>query len=189
MSGDPNEFAWLSADRKRTERRSVWHSLITMLLILYVSWVPAVVSVWRTLECERAGDVCRSRARFLGIAISTSTFSASSLRRTRLVDMPSHDRGPVRHHWDIVLEAADGEYRLWIDASSEQDEELRRELSSIASFMSGTRPSYEYVSFNGLNLIGLLFLLPVGWAAVRAWQLILRIRCLGRMSLASMRHG
>jgi hypothetical protein len=160
---------------EQTERRALWHSLITMLLILCVAFVPAVVSMWRTLDCDRASDVCRSSARFLGIAISTSTFPASSLRRTRLADLPSHDRGPVRHHWDIVLVAADGEYPMWVDASSEQDEELRRELRGIASFMSGTTPSYEYVSVNGLNLIGLLFLLPVGWAAVRACQLILRI--------------
>ena len=179
MSGEPSEFALLRADQKQTERRALWHSLVTMLLILCVAFVPALVSMWRTLDCERTGDVCRSSARFLGIATSTSTFSASSLRRTRLVDMPSHARGPVRHHWDIVLEAADGEYRLWVDASTEQDEELSRELRGIASFMSGTTPSYEYVSFNGLNLMGLVFLLPVGWAAVRAWQLILRIRSFG----------
>jgi hypothetical protein len=175
MSGDSSEFAWLNADEKRTARRALWHSLITMLLILYVAFVPVFVSLWRTLDCQRASDICRSSERFLGIPISTSTFSASSLRRTRLVDSPSTGRGP-HHHWDIVLETADGEHSLWLDATSEQDEELRRELHGIASFMSGTTPSYEYASFNGLNLIGVLFLLPVGWAAVRAWQLILRIR-------------
>ena len=169
----------LGADQKKTERRALWHSLITMLLILYVAFVPALVSLWRTLDCERAGDVCRLSTRFLGIAISTSTFPASSLRRTRLVDTPSRDRGGVRHHWDIVLEAADSEYSLWVDADSKEDEELRRELRGISSFLSGTTQSYENVSFNGLNLVGLLFLLPVGWAAVRAWQLILRIRRLG----------
>ena len=178
MSGDPGEFALPSWDQKQTERRALWHSLITMLLILHVAFVPAFVSVWQTLDCDRASDVCRSSARFLGIAISSSAFSASSLRRTRLVDLPSHDRGPVRHHWDIVLETADDEYRMGVDASSEQDEELLDELRRITSFMSGTAPNYEYVSFNGLNLIGLLFLLPVGWAAIRAWQLIRRIRSL-----------
>jgi len=176
MSSGPSEFAQLSADQKQTERRALWHSLITMLLILYVAFVPALVSLWRTLDCDRARDVCRSSARFLGIATSTSTFAASSLRGTRLVDTPSHDRGGVRHHWDIVLETADNEYPLWLDTSSAQDEELRRELRGIASFMSGATPSYEYVSFSGMNLLGLLFLLPVGWAAVRAWQLIQRIR-------------
>jgi hypothetical protein len=59
---------------------------------------------------------------------------------------------------------------------------LRRELRAIASFMSGAAPSYEYVSFNSVTLVALLFLLPVGWAAARTRQLIVR---LWRLRLAS----
>ena len=167
----------LSPEQSRTERRALWHSLFTMLLVLSVAFVPALLSTWQTLDCDRTSDVCRLSHRFLGISLSTREFAASSLRQTRLVDSPSRDRGSVRHHWDIVLETADGEHRVAVDASSEQDEDLRRELRALASFMSGAAPGYQHVSFNGLTLVALLFLLPVAWAAVRTAQLI---RCLRR---------
>ncbi|HVY25690.1 MAG TPA: hypothetical protein VHB79_04035 [Polyangiaceae bacterium] len=150
-----------------------------MLLVLSVAFVPALLSVWQTLDCDRASDVCRDSRRFLGIAISTHTFSASSLRGARLVDFPSHTRGPPRHHWDVVLETTDGEHRVHFDASSEQDEELRRESRAIASFISRAAPGYKHVSFNVLNLVALFLLLPAGWAAARAGQLVLRIWRLG----------
>ncbi len=112
-----------------------------MLLVLYVAFVPLLISEWQTLVCDRARDLCRLSPRVLGLTTSTRTFSASSLRGTRLVDSPSHYRGALHQHWDIALETADGEYPVWVDASSQQDEELRRELRAIAAFMSEARPA------------------------------------------------
>jgi hypothetical protein len=173
MSAEQNEAA-LALSARQAERRGLWHSLITMLLVLWVAFVPALTSVWQTVDCDRARDVCQSSVRFLGIPTSTSKFPASSLRRAQVVVSTTQGR-PVRHHWDIVLDTAGDRHRLWIDAESEDDEELRRELRAIESFMSGAASRYEHVSFNGTNLVALLLLLPVGWAAVRAWKLMVRL--------------
>ncbi|MDF3071086.1 MAG: hypothetical protein K0R38_6687 [Polyangiaceae bacterium] len=173
MPGEQNEAApTLSA--QHAERRALWHSLIAMLLVLYVAFVPVLLSGWQTVDCDRARDLCQSSGRLLGIATSANTFPASSLRGAQLVDSPTHGR-LVRHNWDIVLETTTSRHRIWIGAESEEDDELQRELRAINSFLSGAASRYEHVSFNGTNLVALLFLLPVGWAAVRAWQLSVRL--------------